>query len=181
MSNKNRTFLAIVMLVVFLGGAYYIYGFLGSNQTGEQDYTGSGEKVMSLDFTVQDMDGNTVNLSDYYGKPIVLNFWASWCPPCKSEMPDFNEAFEETGDSVVFLMINMTDGQRETIEKGSSYVRSEGFTFPVYYDTKMEAATLYNVTAIPTTYFIDKDGYIYGMTKGSISKSTLLETIKQMQ
>lgn len=180
MSNKNRTILAIVMLGVFLAGAYILYGVLDTNQTKNQDYSGNGEKVMSSDFTVQDVNGNPVQLSDYYGKPIVLNFWASWCPPCKSEMPDFNEAYLETGDRVAFLMVNMTDGERETLETGRSYVESQGFTFPVYYDTKMEAATLYSVTAIPTTYFIDKEGYVYSMTKGSMSKSALMKTLQEM-
>lgn len=181
MNNKNRTVLGGIMLIVFLLGAYLIYGVFG----GQDDLIPSGnenqDKTMSLEFTVQDIDGNDVNLSDFYGKPIVLNFWASWCPPCKSEMPEFNQVYNELNGDVQFLMINQTDGDRETIETGSEYVKSQGFTFPVYYDTKLGAAYTYNVTAIPTTFFIDKEGYIISQVKGAMSKEILLNNIEKIK
>jgi len=181
MSNKNRTVLGGVMLIVFLLGAYLIYGVFG----GQDDLIPAGNdnqtKTMSSDFTVQDLDGNDVKLSDFYGKPIVLNFWASWCPPCKIEMPEFNQAYNELNGEVQFLMINQTDGDRETIETGSEYIKSQGFTFPVYYDTELEAAYKYNVTAIPTTFFIDEDGYIISQVKGSMSKEILMDNIKKIK
>ena len=89
-----------------------------------------------------DYSGAEVNLSDYFGKPIVLNFWASWCPPCKEEMPDFNAAAQEHTD-IQFLMVNMTDGDRETVEIAKEYVEAQGFTFPVFFDTELSAATAY--------------------------------------
>jgi len=181
MNNKNRTVLGGILLLVFLLGAYLIYGVFG----GRDDLIPSGnnnqDKTMSLEFTVQDIDGNDVNLSDFYGKPIVLNFWASWCPPCKSEMPEFNQVYNELNGDVKFLMINQTDGDRETIETSSEYVKSQEFTFPVYYDTKLEAAYTYNVTAIPTTFFIDKEGYIISQVKGAMSKEILLNNIEKIK
>ncbi len=181
MSNKNRTILGGIMLVVFLVGAYLIYGVFGGQDELIPAGNGTQTKTMSLDFTVQDIDGNNVKLSDFYGKPIVLNFWASWCPPCKSEMPEFNQVYNELAGDVQFLMINQTDGDRETIETGSEYVKSQGFTFPVFYDTKLEAAYTYNVTAIPTTYFIDKEGYIISQVKGSMSKEILMSNIEKIK
>ncbi|MDQ9824562.1 TlpA disulfide reductase family protein, partial [Acinetobacter sp. 163] len=74
------------------------------------------------DFTVYTVDGEAVKLSDYFGKPIVLNFWASWCGPCKMEMPEFNKMAETLDGEVQFLMVNMTDGSRETVETASQYV-----------------------------------------------------------
>ena len=78
------------------------------------------------DFTVYDLDGNPVSLSDYFGKPIVLNFWASWCGPCKMELPDFQETYDELGGDVQFLIVNLTDGSRETVETASAYLKEQG-------------------------------------------------------
>lgn len=125
------------------------------------------------DFTVTDADGNEVKLSDYFGKPIVLNFWASWCSPCKSEMPEFNAAWEELEGEVQFLMVNMTDGARETVESAREYVEGEGFTFPVLFDTKSEAAIAYSAYSLPTTYFIDAEGYVTARAVGAIDGETL--------
>ena len=125
------------------------------------------------DFTVVDADGTEVKLSDYVGKPIVLNFWASWCSPCKSEMPEFNAAWEELDGEVQFLMVNMTDGARETVESAREYVEGEGFTFPVLFDTKSEAAIAYSAYSLPTTYFIDAEGYVTARAVGAIDGETL--------
>jgi len=131
------------------------------------------EKLKTPDFTMQDAAGNNVNLSDLFGKPIVLNFWASWCPPCKAEMPDFNTVFEELGEDVHFVMLDAVDGVRETREKGEAYVTEQGFTFPVYYDMEQDAVIQYGIRAFPTTVFIDSEGYIVAGVEGSIDENTL--------
>jgi thiol-disulfide isomerase/thioredoxin len=140
------------------------------------------EKIKAPDFTVLDSKGKSVKLSDMLGKPIVLNFWASWCPPCKSEMPEFNAVYGEMSGDITFMMVDLVDGQRETKEKGESYVAKQGFSFPVYYDTEQEAAYTYGIASIPTTLFIDKDGYIITGVQGAIDKKTLrkwIDSIKQ--
>ena len=130
-------------------------------------------KMLAPDFTVYDLEGNEVHLSDFRGKPVVLNFWASWCGPCKSEMPDFNEKYQELGDDVQFLMINLTDGTTETVEGASSFIASMGYTFPVFYDTSSMAAARYGVSSIPTTFFIDAEGYAIARATGAIGIDTL--------
>jgi thiol-disulfide isomerase/thioredoxin len=129
--------------------------------------------VPAPDFTVYDADGNPVNLSDYFGKPIVLNFWASWCGPCQREMPAFNEKYLELGEEVHFLMINMADGKRETVESASAFIQENGYSFPVFYDTDSIAGYVYQVYSLPTTFFIDANGNAVAQVPGGISAATL--------
>ena len=129
------------------------------------------------DFTVFDLEGNQVNLSDFLGKPIIVNFWASWCGPCQMEMPDFDESYAVYKDKIEFLMVNMTDGSRETLEKASSFIEEKGYSFPVYYDTEYSAAITYSVSSLPTTYFIDTEGKLIAHARGAIDADTLQKGI----
>ena len=129
------------------------------------------------DFTVYDADGNAVKLSDFIGKPVVLNFWASWCGPCKSEMPEFEEAYKEHGSDIHFVIVNLTDGSRETTETARAFIDTQGYTFPVYYDTDIDAAMQYAVSSIPATYFIDADGNLTAYGIGALDGATLAKGI----
>lgn len=142
------------------------------NASGEVDAAPADPKK-APDFTVYDADGNAVQLSDFFGKPIVLNFWSSRCDPCKYEMPDFNEVYKEMGDSVQFLMVNMTDGSWDTKETASKFIEKEGYEFPVFYDTDQSAARTYGVYSLPTTYFIDANGVPAAWANSAINRATL--------
>ena len=139
----------------------------------EEAETPDPSRPRALDFVMKDEAGEDVRLSDLFGKPIVLNFWASWCPPCKAEMPDFEAMYKKYGDDVIFIMLNLTDGQRETVELAQAHVASCGYTFPVYFDTAYEGATAYRITSIPQTVLIDEDGCVVGIARGMLDAATL--------
>ena len=127
-----------------------------------------------------DVNGNKVKLSDMKGKPVVINFWATWCYYCKQEMPDFNQVYQEYGDDVVFMMVNMTDGYQETVDMAKAYIAEKGFVFPVYFDTDLEASIAYAVTGLPTTYFVDANGTLVTYASGAISAETLKKGISMI-
>jgi thiol-disulfide isomerase/thioredoxin len=132
------------------------------------------------DFTVYNKEGNPVKLSDMKGTPVVLNFWASWCPPCKSEMPDFDEIAKEYEGKVVFMMVNLTDGTQETQESAQSFIDSMGYTFPVYFDKDSDAAYKYGIQSIPTTFFIDAKGNLIAYGEGAMDGDTLKRGISMI-
>ena len=138
------------------------------------------ETVPAPDFTVYDADGNPVNLSDYFGKPIVLNFWASWCGPCQREMPHFEQAYQDMGEDIQFVMVNMTTG-RETQKSAQDFLDETGYTFPVLFDLDMDAAYTYGVYSLPMTVFIDDNGNVQDLAIGAISEETLLSKIDNIQ
>lgn len=137
-------------------------------------------ELQAPNFTVQDTAGKQVALHDLVGKPVILNFWASWCPPCKAEMPDFEAAYKEHGDTIQFMMVNMTDGGRETVATAEQFIKGQGYTFPVYFDTEQEAAITYGISAIPTTYFINAQGNLVAYAAGAISAQQLEQGIAMM-
>jgi hypothetical protein len=92
-------------------------------------------------------------------------------------MPDFQKEFEAQGNNVQFLIINMTDGTQETVATASAYVAQQGYTFPVYYDTASSAAMAYGISSIPTTFFIDAQGYAVAQATGAIDRATLQKGI----
>ena len=187
----------ILAFAVVIVGAYVLYNRLGSEvsvggiatvtqETGAPEGTEvPGETAAETeakgseapDFTVYDLEGNAHKLSDFRGKPVLLNFWASWCGPCQMEMPDFQKYYERHGDKVNFVIVNLTDGQQETVESASAFIKEKGYTFPVYYDTDIDAAMKYGVSAVPVSYFIDAEGYFVAWAQGALSSDMLQQGI----
>ena len=131
------------------------------------------------DFTVYDENGNAVKLSDFAGKPIVLNIWATWCYYCTVEMPDFNEMYKSHPD-VQFVMVNATGTNGETVESAKKYINDNGFEFPVYYDIDGDALVTYGVTSFPTTILITKSGELVYDRAGMLSAAQLDDLIHQL-
>lgn len=182
--------LGLLVVVLVVAGVAYDYLSKGASPVGltvltPTETTAASETTSSTaqtedtqtdlapDFTVYDLDGNAHKLSDFRGKPVVLNFWASWCGPCKMEMPDFQAKYEELDGAVQFLMINATDGGRETVDTAKAFIAESGYSFPVFYDTDYSAIYAYGVNAFPTTYFIDAEGNLAAYGQGAMSAETL--------
>ena len=138
------------------------------------------DKNTAPDFTVLDVNGKKTRLSDNFGKPIVINFWATWCPPCKRELPDFDKLCTEYGDKVVFMMVNLTDGRRDTVDGTKKFISKNGYTFPVYFDTEYNGADAYNVSSIPQTTFIDANGNVYTTRIGAMNETVLRSYINAL-
>lgn len=179
MNKGLKIALALLLSAGVFAAVYFGYNVLSDKYSSDTVFTTSPppsegettteeEKIEAPDFTALDKDGGEVKLSDFIGKPVVINFWASWCPPCKGELPDFEKLYKEMGGDIVFLMVNLTDGQRETLEKAKDFISDENYTFPVYFDTKQDAAYNYGISSIPLTLFIDSEGYVIAGHEGQM-------------
>ena len=185
----------VLVFAVVIAGAYVLYNNLSAQaapgaiatvtattEAAAESPADETEAKGSLapDFTVYDFDGIAHKLSDFRGKSVILNFWASWCGPCVSEMPEFQSFYEEYGEDVHFVLVNLTDGNQETVASASSFIQEQGYTFPVYYDTDIDAAMEYGVSAVPVSYFIDADGYFVAWAQGALSADMLQQGVDML-
>ena len=175
---------AILALALLIGGLSE-----GERQPGVRNHTleqtnfhmssefDQTQPLMATDFRIYDKQSNPVNLVDFRGRPVIVNFWASWCNPCKSEMPLIDDAYLAYGDDIEFLIIDLVDHYRETELSGLAYVENKGFSFPIYFDLNTEVAFAYQIKAIPITYFINITGEISKVHKGIMSENDLEDGI----
>jgi len=156
-----------------------------SNTDSHSDSTDNAdaEAVPAPDFTLEDQYGNVHTMADYKGKIIFLNFWATWCPPCRAEMPEIQEIYEEYGENqsdVVVLGVASPDTGREgNVESIAAFLEENNYTYPVVMDTGGSLAYYYGISAYPTTFMIDSSGNVYGYVTGQITKDIMQSIIEQ--
>ncbi len=122
------------------------------------------------DFTLTTLDGDSLTLSDYQGQVVLVNFWASWCPPCNAEVDDLNAYYEAHKDEgFTIIGVNVED----TPEDAKAFVEQHGVAFPIVIDTEAKVAGDYNVIGLPSSYFINQDGELYGFQPGIITPEEL--------
>jgi len=186
MTQKLKTGLGMAGLALFIAIAVIAYSTLAGRVSPANSPVFTEESAAGRqrapDFTLTDWDGNSLRFSDIVaeGKPVILNFWASWCPACRNEKPGFEKVYQERGEEVKFVMLGLVDGVRETVQTAQRYIEEGGFTLPVYFDTLREGLVVYGVRFIPATVFVDRDGYIVTAVQGAVDEDTLREIIDQL-
>jgi len=186
MKKTTNIIIWIIALCALLFAAYTLYSKNKGNvvspplqQSTAASETSQKDKIMAPDFTLRDMDGKDVTLSDYNGKIVILNFWAVWCKYCIQEMPDLNELNKELEkeNEAVILAVDV----QESSNKVSKYLTSNNISLKVLMDEKGTVAQAYGVSGFPTTFVLNKDGSIYTYVSGATDKETLLQLIDKIK
>ncbi|RPF55888.1 TlpA disulfide reductase family protein [Aquisalibacillus elongatus] len=167
---RVKQWLAIGLIITLLG--IIVYNVVTEE---EETYDNQGEMIFvhpegqdieqggtdvgdtAPNFQLKNIEGETVQLADFRGKKVFMNFWASWCDPCKDEMPDMQKLYEEYSDEVVILAVNTSESNKKN---AVNFVNEYGLTFPVLFDETSEVAAKYNMMGLPMTYFINSEGEI---------------------
>ena len=167
MNKKISIFLIAALIVV--GLSFFFLQSPGNGVVSAEVGTEIG--MQAPDFTLQNMNNKEVSLSDYRGQKVFLNFWASWCPPCRQEMPDMQKLHEEYGEELVILAVNIGEGK----STAANFMMQNDLNFPVLLDTDKSTAQDYLVRGIPSSYFLDEDGIIINKVVGAVSYERMLE------
>ncbi len=154
------------------------------NTDTSEDENSSEEVFPAIDFTLRDQFGKEHTLSDYKGKTVFLNFWATWCGPCRSEMPDIQNLYEtydtEGEDAVIILGVAAPEIGQEKDEAGiKTFLEEHGYTYPTVMDSTGELFAQYGISSFPTTFMIDRDGNIFGYVSGALNEEMMKNIIEQ--
>lgn len=181
---KKALFFTIIGAM--LAWAIYDFTVSGNNSAGTQTEPDSGDAAATglaigktaPDFTLQTLDGEQVKLSDFRGQAVFVNFWATWCPPCRAEMPDMQKLYDDK--DIEILAVNMTDSEKS--EEGvASFVADMQLSFPVLMDTEGDISDAYNVKAYPTSYMIDAEGKISHIAYGAMNYNVMVQEFEKMK
>ena len=190
-----KKWIPIVIVIGMLGMALYDFIDSGRNSTNgielmerqskNKQVGEAGDMVIGVetgnkapDFQLQTLTGDTVKLSDFHGKRVMINFWATWCPPCRAEMPDMEKLYRNK--DIVILAVNLTNKEKGMggIEK---FVKDYKLTFPVLLDKNSDIANLYEIKPIPTSYMIDSNGIIRYKVMGAMNYDLMVQEYEKMR
>ena len=185
-------------ILMFTGKMNAVTGYLSSGapvtveEQKENEETADAEEKQetesgltpAIDFILTDQYGNTHKLSDYKGKTVFLNFWATWCSPCRAEMPDIQKLYEsaatEGEDALVVLGVAAPNlGHEKSEEEIKAFLEENGYTYPVLMDTTGEVFMSYGVNAFPTTFMITREGEVFGYASGQLNEATMKSIVEQ--
>ncbi|AJG99438.1 alkyl hydroperoxide reductase [Clostridium beijerinckii] len=190
---KKALIAAIVSVALIVFSVYTIYNSESSNSKTDSsisitsdknnasnqtiEVTPNNIKTKAIDFNLKDLNGNELSLSDLKGKKVFLNFWATWCPPCKAEMPEIEKLYQETKDSDL-VIVSVEIG--EPLNTVKSFIDSNKYNFKILIDPDQSVATKYNIISIPTSYFIDEVGNIVSTHVGGMNIDQMKAYIKTL-
>ncbi|MGM0445352.1 MAG: TlpA family protein disulfide reductase [Bacillota bacterium] len=177
--DKSKILIGLVVILVIIAGTWY---YIDQNQSQTQTSepveqnveTGPETGLMAPDFTLENLSGKEISLSDFRGQKVFLNFWASWCPPCKEEMPDIQKLYKEN-DDIKVLTVNV----QESKDTAFDYMITNNYSFTTLLDTDGSIGSRYLVRGIPTTVIIDEDGIILSRQSGALSYETMEDLVSE--
>lgn len=164
-----------LILMIIVSTFISWFGFVDLSKA--EDEVGTEIGNIAPDFEIQTLDGETVKLKDLRGQRVMLNFWATWCPPCRVEMPDMQKLHEN--EDIIVLAVNLTDSEMSQKDI-MTFVNEFGLAFPIGLDKSGEISKLYKINPIPTTFMIDTDGTIRFKLFGAMSYKMMTEELEKM-
>jgi cytochrome c biogenesis protein CcmG, thiol:disulfide interchange protein DsbE len=170
---SHRTFTYLSLLALAIAAAWIWFSRAPAGETTQGLIPAAQKGFLAPDFALETAEGEIIRLSDLRGRPVVLNVWASWCPPCREEMPALervHQAYQEQGA----LVLGMNSTVQDDRQKALDFAAEQGLTFPILFDSTGEVTKLYGVRALPTTYFIDAKGIIQEVIAGGPMAEALL-------
>lgn len=183
---KARPFwLTLIALVILAGGTWIVF----SQNVTQERLASNGSGAVLLDpapvaghpapvFELKTLDGETLNLADFKGQPVLVNFWATWCGPCRAEFPDFQQAFVDNADDLVIIGVNSTSVDQ--LDLVDDFVQEMRATFPIVLDETGEVVETYRVLGLPTSVFIDRNGIVNEIFTGPINKAYIESKLSEL-
>lgn len=175
---------SILIIIIVAAVGWAVYDFVISGDTAKEE-TDSEEVEVGLevgnqapDFELETLEGDSVKLSSLRGERVLVNFWASWCPPCRAEIPDLQEFHEDTDINI--LAVNLTETE-QSFDNVPKFVKNFGMEFPVLMDEESEVSTKYQIQPLPTSFMIDSDGIIQYKAIGAMNYDLMIREYEDMQ